>query len=238
MSGRSLAGMASRLALSLVLGLTAAGCNGNKSGDRADLATAPPEQAPDPFEVSDDPPLTANTRFAAGQLAEGQGNMDAAATQYREALKIDPEHLQSMFRLGAVLTRSKRFDEATATWQQYVKATKQSPAAYNNLALCYEAAGREADAEKTYQAGIARDPKDPACRVNYGLMLARVGRLGDATTQLGTVLAPAEVQYNLGSVFEQQGRTEQAKAYYRAALELDPKLTDAKGRLAQLQAKD
>jgi tetratricopeptide (TPR) repeat protein len=220
------------VAASLVL----AGCDKNKNDDGKPRASAQRTgRAPDKFETSDDPPFTAATRFAAGQLAESQGNLDSAVTQYREALKIDPNHQQALFRLGAVYTQTRRFDEAIPTWQHYVKATNYSPAAYNNLALCLEAARRDADAERAYQAGIGRDPKDSSCRVNYGIMLARIGRLDDAMAQLGTVLTPAEANYNLGSVFEQAGKKEEAKAYYRKALELDPKLADARSRLAKLK---
>ena len=47
-------------------------------------------------------------------------------------------------------------------------------------------------------------------------------------------LSPAEVQYNLGSICEQQGKRIEAKAYYEKALALDPKLRDARIRLAIL----
>jgi Flp pilus assembly protein TadD len=45
------------------------------------------------------------------------------------------------------------------------------------------------------------------------------------------VLTPAEVHYNLASVYEWMGRKEQAKVEYRAALALDPRLSDAQARL-------
>jgi Tfp pilus assembly protein PilF len=48
-------------------------------------------------------------------------------------------------------------------------------------------------------------------------------------------LSPAEVNYNLGRVMEDMGRREQAKAYFQKALELDPRLADAKQRLADLK---
>jgi superkiller protein 3 len=92
-----------------------------------------------------------------------------------------------------------------------------------------------ADAEATFRTGIERDPDKTICRVNYGLMLARHDRLDDAVAQLRMALSPAEVNYNLGSVMEQMGRREQAKAYYQKALELDPRLSDAKERLAALK---
>jgi tetratricopeptide (TPR) repeat protein len=191
--------------------------------------------ANDKFESSDDPPFTSQTRFAAGQLAESQGNLENAIAQYSAAVKLDPKNLDAMFRLGGVYVQTKRFDEAITIWQRYLKATNNSPQAYSNLGLAYEAAGRADEAEKSYQAGIARDPHNQSCRVNYGLMLARRNQVDAAIAQFSAVLPPAAVHYNLGAVCEQQGRTEEAKAYYRKALELDPKLRDARARLAVLK---
>jgi tetratricopeptide (TPR) repeat protein len=208
-----------------------------KGSDQEKLAAAQREvkQNPDKFETASDPPLNADTRFAAGLLAESQGDANRAVAQYVEALKLDPNHKNSLFHLGALYTQTGHYNEAVTTWQRYMKATNYAPASYNNLALCYEQAGKLDEAEKTYRAGIAKDPADTSCRLNYGLMLARHGRMDDATAQLQTVCTPAEVQYNLGSVFEQQGNKEEARRRYQRALELDPKLVDARSRLAQLK---
>jgi tetratricopeptide (TPR) repeat protein len=140
-----------------------------------------------------------------------------------------------MFRLGGVYVQTRRFDDAITIWQRYLTLTNNSPHGYNNLALAYDAAGRVTEAEQAYRAAIARDPHHQASRINYGLMLARQNQVNAAIAQLSSVLPPAAVHYNLGSVCEQQGRTEEAKAYYRKALELDPKLRDARSRLAVLK---
>jgi tetratricopeptide (TPR) repeat protein len=70
--------------------------------------------------------------------------------------------------------------------------------------------------------------------VNYGLMLARMNRINEAITHLGAILSPAEVHYNIGSVYEQTGRTQEAKAEYEKAISMDPGLKDARIRLARL----
>jgi len=190
-----------------------------------------------PLPKLNDQPLTANTRFATGQLAEAQGLFDVAIMQYQEALKIDPKHQPTLFRLGIVYTVTQQFDQAIAIWQRYIKVTNGSAAAYSNLAFCYEQAGRWDDAKKAYEAGIAKDPKSVVCRTNYGLMLARQGHMPEAIRIWQPALSEAEIHYNLASVYELQGRKEAARKEYQKALELDPKMVEAKTRLAGLDAK-
>jgi protein O-GlcNAc transferase len=185
-------------------------------------------------EIIKDRPLTADSHFAAGQVAELQGDVTRAVEQYQFALKIDPKHAGSLFRLALIYTTQQQFAEAIETWDRYIDATHQSASGFNNLGLCLELAGRMDEAETAYKAGIAREPTNQPCRVNYGLMLARHGRLAEGTTQLQAVLTPAEVHYDLASVLESQGNTEQAKAEYRKSLQIDPEMSDAKARLASL----
>jgi len=184
-----------------------------------------------------DKPLTANTRFAAGQLDEAQGAFDVAIVEYQEALKLDPKHQPTLFRLGIVYTVTQQFDPAIEIWQRYIKVTQGSAAAYSNLAFCYEQAGRFDDAKKAYETGIAKEPKSVVCRTNYGLMLARQGHVPEAVRIWQPVLSEAEIHYNLASVFQLQGRKAAARAEYQKALELDPKMVEARTRLAGLDAK-
>src|SRR5581483_3933607 len=125
------------------------------------------------FESTEDPPIQSSTHFAAGVVAEDQGNADAAIRQYQEALKLNPKHLQALYRLGVLYAQQKQFSDAIDTWKRYVDATGESAGAWGDLAFCYELAGRQAEAENAYQKGIAKDPKNRPCRTNYGLMLAR-----------------------------------------------------------------
>jgi tetratricopeptide (TPR) repeat protein len=185
-------------------------------------------------EFIQDRPLTAESHFAAGQVAEMQGDQGRAVEQYELALKIDPKQPGSLFRMALIYTSQQQFAEAVETWNRYIAATGNSASGYNNLGLCLELADRLGDAETAYKAGITREPTNRPCRVNYGLMLARHGRMAEATQQWQAVLLPAEVHYNLASVLESQGHTDQAKVEYRKSLELDPAMSDAKARLASL----
>jgi tetratricopeptide (TPR) repeat protein len=186
------------------------------------------------FEQSKDPPFTVTTHFAAGQLAESQEAPLAAIAHYQAALKIDSHHKDSFYRLGVVYTKLKDWPNATWAWKKYLKETNNDATAFANLGFCYDLAGRKADAEKAYQEGIAKDPKNTNCRVNYGLHLAHAGRLEEAMTQWRAGLSEAQAHYNLGSIYEQQNKKDLAKAEFRAALQADQNLVDAKSRLAAL----
>lgn len=223
-----------------ILALLVAGCSKDKSDsafkpvNSGDAAMLNSERGT--FETSEDPPIQANTHLAAGQLAESQEDYAGAIRQYEQALKTQPDMPAVYYRLGVLYSRLKQFPKAIDSWKTYIEQTNDSASGYSNLAFCYELAGNPNDAEQTYLKGIARDPQNQPCRVNYGLMLARQGKLNEATLQLQAVLPPADVMYNLGSVYEQKGRKEEAKAYYRKALELNPQLGDARTRLTALDS--
>lgn len=187
------------------------------------------------FELAKDPPITADTYFAAGQLAESQGNFPKAAEQYAKALEADGRHDRALFRLAMLQSRLGRHAHAIRSWHRYIELTGHSAAAYSNLGYACELAGQPREAEAAYLKGIEIDPGSQPCRVNYGLMLARAGQSERAVEQLSAVLPPAQVHYNLASVYESLGQRDRARAEYRRSLELDPTLRAAQARLAALE---
>jgi tetratricopeptide (TPR) repeat protein len=221
-----------------ILGAVLAGCSTTQQqpaiSPTGAITSAKANAVPDDAPPAKEPAFTAETRFAAGQLAESQNNPVAAIQQYQEALKLKPDHLGALYRMGVVYARLKDYPQAIDAWDRYVQATGESATAYGDLGFCEELAGDTAKAEAAYKAGIARDPKNSPCRVNYGLMLARRGQIDDAVTQWRFVLTEAEVHYNLGGVYATQGKKDQARAEFNKAIELDPNFTDAKTRVAAL----
>lgn len=217
---------------SAILMAVVTGCANNPKAQQASNS-APPSGSE--LETSKAPPIRANTYFAAGQLAESQGDLANAIAQYQKALNLDPTYADALFRLGCVQTAARDFAKAIDTWNRYMALTQGSATAYNNLAFCQELAGNPIAAESAYRKGIERDPTNEPCHVNYGLMLARHGRPNEALLQLQSVLPPAKAHYDLAAVYEQSGHKKEAKAEYAKALELDPNLADAKAKLASLE---
>ena len=222
-----------RSAAWLLIPVIAAGCGAKGKG--AEDGSASDQAAKTAFDTEKEPPIALETRFAAGRLAESQNNPTLALKQYEEALKLKPDHVQALYRHGVVCAQLKQYPKAIETWKKYIKATHDSASGYANLGFCQDLSGDWKAAEASYVKGIERDPKNQPCRVNYGLLLARQDRMTDAIAQLRAVLTPPEVAYNIGSIYEQLGRKEQAKAEYRRAIALDPEFADARTRLAAIE---
>lgn len=188
------------------------------------------------FDDVENPSFNADTHFAAGRLAESQGQPKRALLQYEQCLKLNPKHEGAHYRIAMVHTEQRQLDAAIEAWKKYVKVTGETPASWNNLGYCYETAGRFDEAATAYQQAIRRDGAYQPARVNYGLMLARQQRFDEARMQLSAVLPPAAVEYNLGSVYEQLGRVDLARASYEKSLEINPRFDAARKRLEALGA--
>lgn len=215
------------LLLGALVVLVLAGCNAKPSRPESGSVLSG-------FDDVQNPSFNADTHYAAGRLAESQGNPQRAIQQYEQAIALNPTHPGAHYRIAMVLTEQRQLDAAIDAWKRYVEVSGETPAAWNNLAYCFEIAGRLDDAEGTYKIAIARDGSYPQARVNYGLMLARQQRNDEARAQLSAVLTPAAVEYNLGSVQEQLGRMDLARAAYLKALELNPRFEVARKRLDAL----
>ena len=229
----------------LAASLVVAGCNRNKKPEDEQIAKSKygllngstsnsAENGKELASAAPEPELNVDTRFAAGRLAETQDRLASAVAQYEAALRLKPNHVPSLYRLGICHTKMKQFEQAAGVWRTYIKATGDIPSGYSNLGFCYEMAGDVDNAEKAYKEGIQRDPNSLPCRTNYGLMLARHDRIAEAETQLSAVLKPDEVRYNLAAVYEQRGDTRQARQELKKAIEINPKNREAQTRLANL----
>lgn len=180
------------------------------------------------------PKVLAQTYFAAGQLSESEGHAECAVVQYEQALRLNPKHVPTLYRMGVVLTKQKKYDDAVAMWKRYIDATGNLASGYSNLGFTYEMAADVPNAEAAYKQGLDIDPKDNSCRMNYGLMLARQNRTDEAKSELAEVLSPAEISYNLATIYEQQGAMARAKEELQNALAENPAMKEAQDKLASL----
>ena len=103
-----------------------------------------------------------------------------------------------------------------------------------NSALFLQKKGRLAESAEQWQRAVEANPADPIARDNYGMVLMLAGRREQAGEQVGksrelrlqaaVQAAPGkpEPYHQLGLLFQQQGRVEDALAQFSTAVGMDP----------------
>jgi tetratricopeptide (TPR) repeat protein len=133
---------------------------------------------------------TADAHYLCARLLRG----GAAITEFRNALKVDPQHFWSMCGIAAELTRAKNYTDAKAALDDATKLRPDSAVPLNGMGRIEEARGKTAEAEKWYRAAIALDPTMTIARVNLGAVLAATARAPEAVKTLteAAQLAPKD----------------------------------------------
>jgi tetratricopeptide (TPR) repeat protein len=160
------------------------------------------------------------------------GRMDDAMEQYRNAIRLRPEHPLAYFNLGFTLVHLSRFVEAIDPLRKAVELRPADANAQFILGRALFGAGRQAESIAHYEASLTLDPKDGEVRRDYAIALQSVGRLPDAVREFRETLAlrPKDqaAHSKLGNAYMSMGRAQEALASYQEAVRLLP--TDARTR--------
>ena len=121
----------------------------------------------------------------------------------------------------------------------------RSPASASNLAAAHLWTGNVVDARKYFKEAFALDPGDPSVSLDHFSLIAsqleRSKKIEDVFTlaDIALELYPknAELHLEVGNMYSKTGNLEKARSFYKKALELDPKLEEAKKNLAELKKK-
>ena len=178
--------------------------------------------------------------FRGGDYYEKQGNLDAAAEQYRLAIANDPNWPGYRNALARVLHRLKDYAGALEAYRGYFALKSESSITagdYSNVAYALWGLKRFKDAEEFLAKAIRRDPNFADAQENLARLvkIQKEDLLADGFDAAYRESNPerAEALYrqyllvnpnnsgalnNLGYALEQQGRYVAAEAAYREAL--------------------
>lgn len=133
------------------------------------------------------------------------GQLQDAAIQGREALRLEPNNPAGYYNLGVAFSDSGDYQAAAEGYRAVLKLEPRHNFAANNLGVALEKLGDLEGAEKAYAAAIAIDPTH------------------------------AEAQNNLGALRLISGDTETARRHFRAAIDSSPFLLSAHYNLSNLK---
>jgi len=107
--------------------------------------------------------------------SERAGRLDQAAALYRLVLEKQPNREGVSVRLGNLLHRQSRFNEAAEVFRQAL-AQKRSAVLHNNLGSVYLAQKRLEEARQEFSDAAALDPKYADPHYNLACYHALAGR--------------------------------------------------------------
>ena len=130
-------------------------------------------------------PRDPQARHLRGRVLDGLGRWSEAASDLREALRIEPDgpiaH-EVAFDLGVVLTRLQQWAEAARAYRRFLEETpwpRERAIASTNLAETLMGAGRLEEAIAEYRLAVATEPR--YTHGHLGLAVA-LDRQGDAAS--------------------------------------------------------
>lgn len=117
--------------------------------------------------------------FSRGQALEAT-DIEAAASAYRQAIALDPSHVDAYLDLGAMLCEAGRCDEAAALYEAALQTCPDCADVHFNHAIALEDQGRVQDAIDSYERCLAVDPDLADAHYNCARLRERVGDLHGA----------------------------------------------------------
>jgi len=164
---------------------------------------------------------------AFGDLASSQGNYEAALTEYRAALALDPKDVGVKFELGVALRRMRRFADALQVFDEVAAADTDHPGLALERGLLFEESGNRGQALHAYEQALAKAPTDLDVMLRVGCGKAAAGRGKEASLLLRKVLEvrpnSAETSHCLGRALLVEGNNlSDAQRMLQRAVELDP----------------
>ncbi|MCA9035194.1 MAG: tetratricopeptide repeat protein [Planctomycetaceae bacterium] len=173
---------------------------------------------------------------SSGQSYYEQGNYQAAASEFQQALYNDPTNPDYMANLAKA--RWKMGDTAGAE-QLYRQALTISPShqpAYHGMAEMLASTGRGQEAVGLLQTWAATQPYVPESHVELAWLQREMGQQDAAAQSLQRALqvnpAHPTALAHLGQYYQDAGRPDQAIAMYQQSLRADWNQPDVHSRMA------
>ena len=178
--------------------------------------------------------------FKLSELKIRSGQAKSAIGELDHWVSVNPGSIRGHELLAAALEASGRSDEANETYRQVVAINPERPESHYELGVELQTHGNAAEATREFEAAVALAPAYADPMTQIVLIDLATGRSTAALDRLNQQIARAPrsgALYDLvGLVRAARGELGAAEAAYRRAVDLEPGLTDARVRLAELYA--
>ena len=142
--------------------------------------------------------------FASAVQNHQKNNFKVAENLYNQVLKIDPNHIKTIFFLGTLSVQTKNFGRAKQMLQKTIQVQPNNVDAHNNLGVVFKEFEKFQKAKDCFERVIQIQPNH------------------------------VDAVNNLGNVFKQLGKPQKAIDYYQRAIEIEPSYVGAHYNLMEI----
>jgi tetratricopeptide (TPR) repeat protein len=171
-------------------------------------------------------------------LADCQGDIDGAITQYRTAIGLDPVYADAHAHLGYLLQQKGDLDGAIAEYRTAIEIDPNHSTSRYNLAVAFQHQGDLNRATAEYRRVIRIDPANADAHAGLGIALYDMkdftGAIAACRAALRTDPSSCMIHNNLGLALKSIGELDSAAAEYRAAISLHPDYASAHSNLGSV----
>jgi tetratricopeptide (TPR) repeat protein len=142
--------------------------------------------------------------------------MERAIDEYRQALRIDPDHYWSHLQLGRSFLSLSRFAEAVEALGACVALRPDAPWGYSVRGLALAQQKRYDDADRDLDQAIRLNADSRPARLNRGVVYWQEGKLDLALADFHAVLEPPndrrliEAAFSRGQIYLERGEVQKA----------------------------
>jgi tetratricopeptide (TPR) repeat protein len=186
----------------------------------------------------------AEIHYDLGIAAQQAGNVQEAVSEFRKALELDPELPEAHNAMGVLLHLAfRRHDEAVTHYQKAIEVRPTFSEAKANLANVHLDKGRYDEAIKLYEE-VLNDMLYPTPYFAHGNMGWAFYKKGEMTRAVDSIKTAVTLNpgfclgyRNLGLIYQDTGKTEDACRQFARYREACPDTADAYLREGVCQAK-
>lgn len=171
--------------------------------------------------LMDDPEGAAVAELAAtgagllrrAQRADAAGDLAGAIALHRQALEADPTLADAWINLVALLARAGGDDAAVE--RAYRRAVELAPGraeGHYNFGVFCLQRQRRPEARAAFEAAVRADPRHTDALVNLGSLAGEQGRMDEAAAYFQRAAGSARAQFHLGQIQAFRGRRTEAVA--------------------------
>ncbi|MBT3921641.1 MAG: tetratricopeptide repeat protein [Nitrospina sp.] len=163
---------------------------------------------------------------------------EEAISQYKKAIKLQPNYADAHYNLGIALLSDGKTEEAIAHYKKAIKFKPDYADAHYNLGIALLSDGKNEEAIAHFKKAIELLPGFADAHNNLGLALLGEGKTEDAIYyfKLAIRIDPnfSLAHYNLGNALSGGGKMEEAISHLKMAIKLKPDFADGQNNLGTM----